>query len=175
MLKDTAQRCLKHPTSRPTFEEEIMLRCLLAMHDICLSQPGRPTTCGWATCRRTSAASRGCQFCQPPLRCRTFARYVAGGQVGAPCMPGRIPVHSGGSGAVAAGKHALTGERVGLPASLHGGGCPGSSEITTSFFRPLEEPLQIGPDQTRLGSQRPWLDWMEGGQFPGIGDAAQCS
>ena len=58
---------------------------------------------------------------------------------------------------------------------LHGGGCPGSSEITTSFFRPLEEPLQIGPEQTRLGSQRPWLDWTEGGQFPGIGDAAQCS
>ena len=179
--KDRAQRRPELPTSRPNFEEELMLRCLLTMHDICLSQPGQPTTCGWATCGRTFpvrwAARRDCQFCQPPLHCRTFARYVAGGQAGG------SPKHAWPHTCAQRRRwQASMLSQVSRSACLlYGGGCPpscerpGSSEITTSFFRPLEEPLQIGPDQTRLGSQRPWLDWMEGGQFPGIGDAAQCS
>ena len=105
---------------------------------------------------RQQAATANSASLLPLLHCRTFARYVAGGQVRAPRMPGRIHTC-----AQRRRRQASMLSQVSESACLllHGG-CPGSSsEITTSFFRPLEEPLQIGPDQTRLGSlQRPWLD-----------------
>ena len=111
-----------------------------AHHDICAYLPDRadprhrqPTTCGERASFNVAVGQPRLPFLPaslpPSLYCRTCSRYVAGGSP----MPShawrladlskasRIPVHSSGSRQQAgrqAGRHVLTGERVGLPASL---------------------------------------------------------